>query len=194
MSETAHVLRARAVDGSVSALLSPSVGIFTPAVAEGDLVSAGQSIGTIEVLGVKRPLVVPDGTAGRVAARFGGGRARVPVQYGDVLLEVATGFVADAPSTAAQDPQAVGALAFVAPMSGRFYGRPSPKETPFVSKGDSVAHGQTIGLLEVMKTFNRLIYEGDALPKEAIIERIVPGDGDDVVRGDPILLLRAAED
>jgi acetyl-CoA carboxylase biotin carboxyl carrier protein len=194
VSEAALILRARAVHGSVSALLSPTVGIFTPSVTEGDLVSAGQSIGSIDVLGVKRLLVVPEGTAGRVGSRFGGGRARVPVQYGDVLLEVATGSFADAPSTAAHDSQAAGALAFVAPMSGRFYGRPSPKEAPFVSKGDPVARGQTIGLLEVMKTFNRLVYEGDALPKEAIIERIVPGDGDDVVRGDPILLLRAAED
>jgi acetyl-CoA carboxylase biotin carboxyl carrier protein len=52
-----------------------------------------------------------------------------------------------------------------------------------------VTHGQTVGLLEVMKTFNRLVYQGDGLPTEATIERVVPEDGDDVVRGDPILLL-----
>ncbi len=49
--------------------------------------------------------------------------------------------------------------------------------------------GQTVGLLEVMKTFNRLVYQGDALPDEAKVETIVPKEGDDVVRGDVILAL-----
>jgi acetyl-CoA carboxylase biotin carboxyl carrier protein len=55
--------------------------------------------------------------------------------------------------------------------------------------GDIVQHGQTIGLLEVMKTFNRLVYQGDALPERATIERVVPNDGDDVIRGNVILAL-----
>jgi acetyl-CoA carboxylase biotin carboxyl carrier protein len=75
-------------------------------------------------------------------------------------------------------------------MSGRFYSRPSPTEAPFVAVGDSVRHGQTVGLLEVMKTFNRLVYQGDALPEQAKVEKIVPSEGDDVVRGDVILILR----
>ena len=74
-------------------------------------------------------------------------------------------------------------------MSGRFYSRPSPTEAPFVVEGDAVHHGQTIGLLEVMKTFNRLVYQGESLPTKAIVEKIVPSDGDDVIRGDAILLL-----
>jgi hypothetical protein len=40
-----------------------------------------------------------------------------------------------------------------------------------------------------MKTFNRLVYQGDALPERAKVERIVPKEGDDVVRGDVILAL-----
>jgi acetyl-CoA carboxylase biotin carboxyl carrier protein len=74
-------------------------------------------------------------------------------------------------------------------MSGRFYSRPSPNDPAFVSVGDEVSRGQTVGLLEVMKTFNRLVYQGDTLPERATVERIVPSDGDDVVKGDPILLL-----
>ncbi|NNE20188.1 MAG: hypothetical protein HKN10_17100 [Myxococcales bacterium] len=83
------------------------------------------------------------------------------------------------------------ALAFTAPMSGRFYGRPSPSEAPFVSAGDIVQRGQTLGLLEVMKTFNRLVYQGDHLPDAAKVEKVVPNEGDDVVRGDVILALRS---
>jgi hypothetical protein len=37
-----------------------------------------------------------------------------------------------------------------------------------------------------------LVYEGDALPQQAIVGRIAPSDGDDVVRGDPILFLESS--
>jgi len=189
VSDAAHVLRARRT-GETSDLLAPSVGIFTPVAAEGELVSVGQSVGTIDVLGVLRELTVPDGVAGRITNRVGGGRTRVPVQYGDVLLTISTasmGEVAAPSSVANVDTQ--GGLSFVAPMSGRFYSRPSPNDAPFVATGDVVQHGQTIGLLEVMKTFNRLVYQGDALPERATVKQIVPTDGDDVVRGDVILAL-----
>ena len=99
------------------------------------------------------------------------------------------GDVASLASAVSADSQ--GALSFVAPMSGRFYSRPSPTEAPFVAVGDTVQQGQTVGLLEVMKTFNRLVYQGDALPEQATIERVVPNEGDDVVRGDAILALRS---
>lgn len=195
MSVPSHTLRARPRDDEKSELLAPSVGVFTPSVGKGELVSTGQSIGTIDVLGVQKELVVPDGVAGRVTERIGGNRARVPVEYGDALLVISTASVADAAAAGTSHPAAKeGALAFVAPMSGRFYSRPSPSEPSFVSAGDTVQRGQTIGLLEVMKTFNRLVYEGDGLPEQATIERIVPSDGDDVVRGNVVLALRSPDE
>ncbi len=192
MSADGHVLRARPAEGEASELLSPSVGVFTPGVSVGGLVAAGQCVGTVDVLGVLRDLVVPVGVAGRVSARIGGGRSRVPVQYGDALLTVSTASMyglADSGSDAAAERE--GELSFPAPMSGRFYSRPSPNEPPFVAAGDTVQRGQTVGLLEVMKTFNRLVYQGDALPEQAEVEEVVPNEGDDVVRGDVILALRS---
>ena len=178
----------READGSRQ-LLAPSVGIFTPSVREGQLVSGGQKIGTLELLSVSHVLVVPDGVAGRVIARIGGRLSRVPVQYGDVLLGLSSAELADPSSSEAGAELHSGALSFPAPMSGRFYGRPSPSEPPFVSPGDTVNQGQTIGLLEVMKTFNRLVYQGEGLPEQAVVEKVVVNDGDDVVRGEPILRL-----
>ncbi len=184
------MLRARSGADGTTELASPTVGIFEPRVCEGDLVAAGESIGTIEVLGVRRALIVPEGMSGRVATVAGDGKTRAPVQYGQVLCAVSTVSAKSAakrplPSTADE----TGSLAFVAPMSGRFYSRPTPSEAPFISEGDVVRFGQTVGLLEVMKTFNRLVYQGDDLPDEATVAEIVPNDGDDVVRGDVILAL-----
>jgi acetyl-CoA carboxylase biotin carboxyl carrier protein len=192
MSRRRVVLGARPGDAESCALLATTVGVFAPTVREGELMSAGQMVGTIDVLGVLHELIVPPGVAGRVTERLGGERSRVPVQYGDALFAVSTASKESitAPTSPVSD-DAQGALSFVAPMSGRFYVRPSPGEPPFVAAGDTVRRGQTVGLLEVMKTFNRLVYEGDALPDQAAVHEVVPKDGDDVVRGDVILALRA---
>ncbi|MDR9486145.1 MAG: acetyl-CoA carboxylase [Sediminimonas sp.] len=39
------------------------------------------------------------------------------------------------------------------PLPGTFYHRPSPNDAPYKAKGDAVAVGDVIGLIEVMKTF-----------------------------------------
>jgi acetyl-CoA carboxylase biotin carboxyl carrier protein len=44
-----------------------------------------------------------------------------------------------------------------APIPGTFYRRPAPDQPVFKSEGDSVAIGDTVGLIEVMKTFNTVI-------------------------------------
>lgn len=47
-----------------------------------------------------------------------------------------------------------------APMDGMFYLSPTPNDPPFVKIGDEIAPGQTVGLIEVMKSFYPLIYKG----------------------------------
>ncbi|MDQ2095549.1 acetyl-CoA carboxylase [Rhodalgimonas zhirmunskyi] len=41
----------------------------------------------------------------------------------------------------------------LSPLPGTFYVKPSPDEAPYKAAGDAVAVGDTIGLIEVMKTF-----------------------------------------
>jgi acetyl-CoA carboxylase biotin carboxyl carrier protein len=43
-----------------------------------------------------------------------------------------------------------------APLTGIYYGAPSPGATPYVAVGDHVAVGQIIGLIEAMKLFNEI--------------------------------------
>ena len=44
----------------------------------------------------------------------------------------------------------------MAPLSGIWYGSPSPGSSPYVSVGGEVAVGQVIGLIEAMKLFNEI--------------------------------------
>jgi biotin carboxyl carrier protein len=46
-----------------------------------------------------------------------------------------------------------------APIPGIFYRRPAPDQPPFKNDGDSVAIGDTVGLIEVMKTFTPVAAE-----------------------------------
>jgi biotin carboxyl carrier protein len=45
------------------------------------------------------------------------------------------------------------AKVILAPIPGTFYRAPAPDKPPFKNEGDAVAKGETVGLIEVMKTF-----------------------------------------
>ncbi|KQT28430.1 MULTISPECIES: acetyl-CoA carboxylase [unclassified Bradyrhizobium] len=47
----------------------------------------------------------------------------------------------------------------VSPLPGTFYRRPSPDQAVFKEVGDTVAAGDTIGLIEVMKSFTPITAE-----------------------------------
>lgn len=50
-------------------------------------------------------------------------------------------------------------VTIMAPLPGTFYRSPSPGEPVFKSEGDAVAVGDTIGLIEVMKSFTPVVAE-----------------------------------
>jgi acetyl-CoA carboxylase biotin carboxyl carrier protein len=58
-----------------------------------------------------------------------------------------------APAADAAPPARPGVMA---PLSGIWYGSPSPGTAPYVSLGGEVAVGQVIGLIEAMKLFNEI--------------------------------------
>ncbi len=47
------------------------------------------------------------------------------------------------------------------PLPGTFYRRPAPDQPPFKDVGDSVAKGEVIGLIEVMKSFHEIASDAD---------------------------------
>jgi biotin carboxyl carrier protein len=94
-----------------------------------------------------------------------------------------------AATSSASASAASGGLVWKTPLGGRYYGRPSPTAEAFVKVGDVIKTGQTVALVEVMKTFNRASYGGAGLPSEARVTRILVNEGDDVNGGDAILAL-----
>jgi acetyl-CoA carboxylase biotin carboxyl carrier protein len=168
-------------------------------VRPGELVAPGQPLGELEILGRLATVVVSAGVAGRVLPEDGRFTARRPVGFGDALLRLeAVGSVSAASAASEARSDASEGLFFRAPSAGRFYLRPAPDKEPFIRVGDVLERGRLVGLLEVMKTFNRLTYGGSAagsateLPERATVLEILASEGSDIAEGDPLLRLGAA--
>lgn len=172
-------------------LKSPEVGLFTRALPVGALLAPRAPAGLLHSLGRRFELVTPSGAAGRVV-NAAPERVHAPVGYGTVLYELAP--LDSATMETTRDAHAAGAasgaLVFRAPYSGRFWQRPAPNDPPFLSPGDALAEGQTIGLIEVMKTFTHLVYRsGGELPARAKLVRFLAADGAEVKDGAALLEL-----
>jgi acetyl-CoA carboxylase biotin carboxyl carrier protein len=71
-----------------------------------------------------------------------------------------------------------------APMIGTFYTSPTPGASPFVTEGDHVSLGQTIGIIEAMKIMNEI-----AADRSGIVQAVYAGNGQPVEYGSPLMLL-----
>ncbi|MGE0791795.1 MAG: acetyl-CoA carboxylase biotin carboxyl carrier protein subunit [Sandaracinaceae bacterium] len=181
--------RAGQADGKIE-LLAPRPGWFRPAIAEGDVVRGNDRLGELEVLGRIYVLRAPAGAFGAVATLVEPGRARVAVDHRTVIALLDPELAGGAAELDARgkSASASGGPVFVAPLGGRYYARPSPDAEPFVKVGETVRAGQTVALIEVMKTFNRVQYAGE--PAE--VAGLPVKDGDDVDAGDVLLELEPA--
>lgn len=72
-----------------------------------------------------------------------------------------------------------------APMPSRFYRSPAPDEPPFVQVGDTVNTGETVAVLEVMKTYNPV-----EAPFNCEILEILAEDGDAVEYSEPLFRVK----
>ncbi|WP_299810707.1 acetyl-CoA carboxylase [uncultured Roseibium sp.] len=70
------------------------------------------------------------------------------------------------------------------PIPGTFYRKPSPDQPPFKEVGDTVSKGDTVGIVEVMKTFHEI--KADA---GGTISGFPIGDNEPVMAGQPIVEL-----
>ncbi|MFN7224654.1 MAG: acetyl-CoA carboxylase biotin carboxyl carrier protein [Paracoccaceae bacterium] len=88
-----------------------------------------------------------------------------------------------APVAALDDPaQHPGAV--TSPMVGTCYLAAEPGSTPFITIGATVAEGQTVLIIEAMKTMNHI-----PAPRAGVVKRILVDDGTPVEFGAPLLII-----
>jgi len=76
--------------------------------------------------------------------------------------------------------------AVTSPMVGVAYLLPDPGAAAFVSVGQTVAAGQTLLLIEAMKTFNQI-----KAPKAGTVARVLVANGAPVEYGEVLMILEA---
>ncbi len=102
--------------------------------------------------------------------------AQAPAAVAPAAAPAATG-------TAGSDP-ASHPGAVKAPMVGVAYLKPDPDSPEFVKQGDTVSEGQTILLIEAMKTFNPV-----RAPKSGTVSQILVSDGQPIEFDQPLIVI-----
>lgn len=74
--------------------------------------------------------------------------------------------------------------AVTSPMVGTAYLAPEPGASAFVKVGDAVKEGQTLLIVEAMKTMNHI-----PAPKSGTVKRILVDDGSPVEYGAPLMIV-----
>ena len=85
----------------------------------------------------------------------------------------------DAPEDPAAHPGAV-----ASPMVGTVYLSPEPGSDPFVRVGDKITEGQTLLIIEAMKTMNQI-----PAPSSGTVKRLLVEDGAPVEFGAPLMIV-----
>ena len=74
--------------------------------------------------------------------------------------------------------------AVTSPMVGVAYLSPEPGAPPYVQPGQAVQAGQTVMLIEAMKTFNQI-----KAPRSGTVARLLVASGEPVEYGQPLLVI-----
>lgn len=135
-------------------------------------------------LEVKREYGDDDSLTVRVARTLTAAPVAAPVQVAvPQAAPVAAAPAQAAPAAAVDDPaQHPGAV--TSPMVGTAYLQPEPGAPSFVKVGDSVSEGQTVLIIEAMKTMNQI-----PAPRAGKLTRILIEDGAPVEFGAPLMII-----
>ncbi|MBI2262025.1 MAG: acetyl-CoA carboxylase biotin carboxyl carrier protein [Caulobacterales bacterium] len=113
-----------------------------------------------------------------------------PVQYAPAAAPAPVAAAPAAPQAAMpSDPATIVARSgeeVKSPMVGTAYLQASPEAPPFVAPGDKVKKGQTLLIVEAMKTMNPI-----QAPRDGVVKEVLVGDAQPVEFGEPLVLLEA---
>ena len=133
---------------------------------------------------------------GLTEIEFAEGEKRIRVTKGGgtpAFFSHAPAGTAPAPAAAAAPTSAPAALgvsshpgALTSPMVGTAYLQASPEAPAFVQPGDRVKKGQTLLIVEAMKTMNPI-----QSPRDGVVAEILVGDAQPVEFGEALVVLEA---
>lgn len=121
-------------------------------------------------------------------ARFdASGLQKLKLSQGDFQIELGkaapvAAAAVPAPAAPAAPEKKEEAPAVTAPLVGAFYAAPAPEQPPFVMPGDRVKKGQTVCLLEAMKTMIEV-----PAPCDCVIGEVLKANGELAAFGEALM-------
>lgn len=91
---------------------------------------------------------------------------------------------AAAPAAAQPEEESYSGTVVSAPLVGTFYAANAPEEPPIVSVGDTVTKGQTLCIIEAMKTMNTI-----ESPCDGKVQKILVTNGELVEYHQPLIVI-----
>ena len=113
-----------------------------------------------------------------------GVRLRVARQHGGTVAAATQVAMPSAPAAEAPAPKGPQPGAVTSPMVGTVYIAPEPGKPPFVKVGDAVQEGDTLLIVEAMKTMNPIL-----APKGGKVTEILVHDSEPVEFGQALLVI-----
>lgn len=179
-------------------ILSPTAGYYSDRPRGGAILTGGSFAGKLKVLNTYYDLYLPQEIYGQVTAEEGKDLV-VPVAYGQELFRLNLDqdlfhreiMVTEIESKLKDaDTDTIGEGFVVrAFTTGIFYAGPSPDSPPFVTVGEEIEKGKALGLIEIMKTFNHIIFHGTDKADTGKIKKIYVNDNQEVKLGQPLFLI-----
>lgn len=180
-------------EGSSYEVLSPAVGYYQIQVKNEMPLAPGSEIGILRILNKRYSLKLPENISGKVLLNddldF-----TIPVGFKDKLFELdCSSFGATITSKESVEKKdeinVDDGYIIKAFTTGIFYRKPAPDSPPFIEVGKKVEKGKTLGLIEVMKSFNQIIFSGEENFNHGIVKKIYAEDSQEVKTGDPLFLI-----
>jgi biotin carboxyl carrier protein len=179
-------------------ILAPTPGYYSEQPQTGAFLIGGSFVGKLKILNQYYDLYLPRDVYGQVWAE-GKTDLVIPVEYGQELFRLnREGSLFDKRETEKEMvPKIKDAetgipeegFVVTAFTNGIFYAKPSPDAPPFVSLGQEIEKGKALGLIEVMKTFNHIIFQGTENSHQGKIKKIYVKDSQEVKQGEPLFLI-----
>ena len=198
MAETHSLQVLMELRESQQRILAPTAGYYSERPQNGSFLIGGSFVGKLKILNTYYDLHLADDLYGQVWADENADMV-IPVEFGQELFRLNPEeslfnkqiVLTEVESKLKGSDTAVPDEGFVvtAFTTGIFYARSSPEAPPFVTLGQEIEKGKALGLIEVMKTFNHIVFHGTGKSPRGRIKKIYVNDSQEVKVGEPLFLI-----
>ena len=173
---------------------SPAVGYYSQMPVDGTFLSGNAFIGKLRILNSFKDLYLPESVFGKVVINEEVDK-QIYVEYGQELFylnqenEVINPDKQNVSAEKTGEEKPEDGYKITAFTTGIFYRRSSPDAPFYVEEGQKIEKGKVLGLIEVMKTFNHIIFQGTDKSDTGIVKKILCEDAQEVKLGEGLFVI-----